>query len=57
MDHLPPGFHHLYPIPLRLEVRSDGNVPCREMRNAISFGKRVALGYDPDEALDELSRA
>ena len=40
-----------------MEVSGDGTVLCREMANAISFGKRLALGLGPNAAIGAISNA
>ena len=57
---LPPGYHHFVPVPPDIgasKVSGDGAVLCREMQNAISFGKRIWLGFSPDAAVNEIKQA
>jgi hypothetical protein len=56
---LPPGFHDFIPVPASLSherMPSEESVLCREWRNAISFGKRIALGMSPPQAVDDIAR-
>ena len=48
---LPPGFHHFLPVANPINIYSDGLFICREMKNAISFGKRLWLGANPEQAV------
>jgi hypothetical protein len=56
-----PRFHDFVEIPkaFRIHVTSRGNdlVLCREMANAISFGKRIGLGLSADAAIQDISEA
>lgn len=56
---LPTGFHHFQPVPpiWWQEQASDGIFLCREMRNAISFGRQLWLEATDIEAARSLRRA
>jgi hypothetical protein len=51
---LPPGFHHFLPVVNPVQIYSDGMIVCREMKNAISFGKRLWNGDDPEQAVKKI---
>jgi hypothetical protein len=54
---LPRGFHHFIRVPDSLRpTSSNGIVLCGQMENAISYGKRIAQGMMPVEAVDEMFR-
>ena len=56
---LPPGYQHFMPVSAEfaaMRYSSDGCVLCVEQKNAISFGKRLWLGYSPDEAVREIAK-
>ena len=57
---LPHGFHDFMPVPRYLRAAdevSERVVLCREMSNAISYGKRRALGLTHEAAIRDISRA
>jgi hypothetical protein len=57
---LPRGFQHFQPVPAELsaaEIPSDGFILCRELHNAISFGRQLWLGADPHQAIQRLRQA
>jgi hypothetical protein len=54
---LPPGYFDFMPLPLdvqRQHFSGDGAAFCRSWRNAISYGKRIAQGYSPSAAVDDI---
>jgi hypothetical protein len=57
---LPPGYFDFRDLPAhvqRLLEPSDDLVLCREWENAISYGKRRALGMSPVDAVEDIARA
>jgi hypothetical protein len=54
---LPPGYFDFVPVAPDAKQQSfsaDGAVLCGHWRNAISYGKRIALGYSPRHAVDDI---
>jgi hypothetical protein len=57
---LPPGYFDLTPVLPEMRgqrISGDEAVLCRHWRNAISYGKRIALGYSPREAIEDITDA
>ena len=57
---LPPGYHHFRPVPERLaalRIPSEGNVLCNSLESVVAFGKRLWLGFSPDQAIEALKKA
>jgi hypothetical protein len=54
---LPPGYFDFIALPpdaQRQHLSGDGAAFCRGWRNAISYGKRIAQGYSPKDAVDDI---
>ena len=54
---LPPGYFDFVPVAPDAKQQSfsaDGAVLCGHWRNAISYGKRITLGYSPRHAVDDI---
>ena len=56
---LPEGYHHWREVPQNLQrpVSADGSVLCKCLTSAIGYGKRLAMGYRPSDAVRLMAAA